>query len=111
MSVNKVEAMPVIPDDPNKPLVDVDKHTEEHMIMADLFIHAEARFAGFMDMSRKLREGTNLQDDVETFTDQFVELFFSGRTPLPSTDKHKNLMRLVLRATLINRLSPAALAD
>jgi len=108
MSVDKIEVMPVIPDDPNKPLVDVDKHTEERMIMADLFVHAEARFAGFMDMTRKLREGTDLQEDLDAFTDQFVELFFSGRTPLSSTDKHKNLMRLVLRATLINRLSPAS---
>lgn len=105
-SDNTVEVMSLQDYNPNVPHIDADQYAEEQRIMREIALHAEARFASFMDNCRQLREGDrNCAAAIDKFTERLVELYLNGRPPLASTEQHRALMNLVLKATLANLVS------
>lgn len=99
-----VTTMKLLDFDPNKPLIDADRLKEEQAIIKQLSLQADARLALFMDNCRKLRESDPMQlpSAVDTFTNTLIDLYFEGRAPLDTTDRHSFTMKLVMKAAIMN---------
>ena len=101
---HQVSVMKLLDYDPNVPLVDADKHQTEQQLMHELSLRAEARLALFMAGCRQLRESdpARWQTALAAFTNTLVDVLFEGRVDLQNTERHKNVMKLVLNSTLAN---------
>lgn len=102
-----VTAMRVTDYDPNQPLIDADRYSEEQRINNQLSLQADARLAAFMHNCRTLRE-THPDDvnlAVQEFANNLIDLYFDGRLPLPTTPRHSATMKLVLKAELVNLIA------
>jgi len=102
-----VTTMRVTDYDPNQPLIDADRYSEEQRITNQLSLQADARLAAFMHNCRALREAH--PDDInlmlQEFANNLIDLYFDGRLPLPTTLRHSTTMKLVLKAELVNLIA------
>lgn len=97
-----VTTMKLLDYDPNKPLIDADRLSEEQQILGHLNLQAGARLALFMAGCREFREGELTEESLTKLTNMLIDLHFDGRAPLDSTPNHLMTMKLVLRAALMN---------
>lgn len=105
MSEPEVTTMRIQDYDPNNGHIDADQYTEEQRLMRDLTIRAEARFTSLMATCKDLRAGTDPVKDIDVFVDKLLNLFFDGRMELASTEQHRNVSALIMKAALANRFA------